>query len=923
MTPSLQAALDPATAPEQLRRLASSPQSEVRRAVAANPNTPEEVLGRLLVHFPEEVLGNPVLDLLLVVNPNLLAELPEFARNSLLGHPGASEGFARWAVKNGEINGLLSVLRNPAAPLELIEPLQRHPVFAVAEAAQMHVGLEASPLPSALWWADAPADTFELRGLVMSGLMPVWLAPRLVREPDVLLRQSLADSPYSTEEVLEALLFDEDEEVRKAARGNARVAAKSVELLRWLEGGGREEESDGITGVGTPFPFPLSPSSDPSPPPPADFPPFELLAKGHVWMRQLVARHAGCSGELLERFVADDDWRVRAAAAQNPRLGAEFLEALARDLDRDVRLAVAGRRDVPLATLERLCADEHEDVRKAALANPEAPRGLLELLERLQQGDTGLGAGDLERLSRHGHWAGQMVAAHPNAPAPTLERLAQEGDWHTRMAAARNPQAAPDLLALMAADHDPEVRQAVAAHPGVPVGSLGALCADDQPEVRVRVALNPATPASLLYRLARDEHWKVRQAVAANPQAAPDLLTDLAADPDRDVRQAVADNPAAPEAALERLFVGWFEGSGADVSRKELYRRLMGGDPGVGEHVLERLAVGDEWGRRLAARHPNTPDPRLWALASDEDWRVRVALSANPALSPDLLFKLSQDSDGDVRRGVVAHPLASELALDRLAADEQPDIRQQVARHPSASSFALGFLLGDEDESVRQEAARNPRTAPELKARFARAEAADPTLEVEFLEGLAVSNVYSRSLAAQNPATPPDLLRQLVADTDWRVRVALAHNRSLGEAEVQILAVDADHEVRQTLAKNPGVGQEVLSRLLSDLDENTRLNALRHPELDRRTLETHRARLLVSASRSRYPLNRALALSCAELPRQELVKVRHRTYPEWLVRYALTQNPNTPDSVLAELERDGNRRVVNAAKERRRKGNEP
>ena len=918
MNPSLQAAQNPATAPEQLRRLASHSEAAVRQAVAANPNAPEDVLVRLAAHFPQDVLANPVLDLLMVVNPNFLAEMPEYARNQLLGHPKASEGFARWAVKNGDVSALLSVLRNPNMPLGLIEPLQKHQVFPVAEAAQMHVSLEASPLPNALWWTDAPADTFELRGLVMSGLMPAWLAPRLVREPDTLLRQSLAESPYSTEEVLEALLFDEDEEVRKAARANPKQAAKSLALLEWLEGreGLRLRDSGLEKDVDlTPKPEPLSPSSTPQ-----DLPPLDLLARGHIWMRQLVARHRDCSVDLLERFVTDDDWRVRAAAAQNPKLAVGFLETLARDLDRDVRLAVAARGDIPAKVLERLCADEHPDVREAALVNPRASEGLLDLLQRLQQNDMTLSSSDLERLSQFGNWTGQMVAAHPNVPLTVLQRLAVEGDWNTRIAVARNPQTLPSLLAQMATDHDPEIRQAVAAHLRVPAESLEALATDDQPEVRVRVATSWHTPAALLHKLAHDEHWKVRQAVAANPNIAAELLITLAADPDRDVRQAVADNPNVPEVALELLFVGWFESVGLTLSRKELYCRLMAREASVSADWLSLLSERDEWGRRLAAQHPNTPDFSLWKLAADEDWRVRAALSSNPALSPDLLFKLAQDSDGDVRRGVVAHPQVSDLALDRLATDEQPDIRQQVAKHPSASSFALGFLLGDEDESVRQEASQNPHTPPELKARFARAESADPGLEIEFLESLVVSNVYSRTLAARNPSTPPDLLCQLARDSDWRVRIALAANSSLSDVEIQALASDTDHEVRQTLAKNPKVGQEVLSRLLSDLDENTRLNALRHPELDRRTLETHRARLLVSASRSRYPLNRALALSCAELPLQELLKVRHRTHPEWLVRYALTQNPNTPDAVLEALEQDGNRRVADGARGKRKEG---
>ncbi|MER3482561.1 MAG: hypothetical protein C4332_04820, partial [Meiothermus sp.] len=265
------------TAPEQLRRLASHPSPEVRRRVAGNPNTPEDVLYRLALHFPEQFLENPVLDLLLLVNPNLLAEMPGYTRRRILSHPKVGAGYLRWAAKYGDTDALLCIAQNPNTSAELLEPLLSNPVPAVAEAARLHVRFEASPWETALFWLEGDSDAVELQQMALTGLVPPWLTPRLAREPDPALRASLAASGSTPPQVLEALLLDEDEEVRRAARANPRTPQESLSLFARLERGEPAEA------------------------------PLELLARGHVWLRGLVARYPHTPEALLERFVSDED----------------------------------------------------------------------------------------------------------------------------------------------------------------------------------------------------------------------------------------------------------------------------------------------------------------------------------------------------------------------------------------------------------------------------------------------------------------------------------------------------------------------------------------------------------------------------------------------------------------------------------------
>ena len=65
---------NPSATPELLKELADSEEDFIRKNVAANPNTPMEILWWLGEEFPKEVLDNAVFPLLLLENPNLLEE---------------------------------------------------------------------------------------------------------------------------------------------------------------------------------------------------------------------------------------------------------------------------------------------------------------------------------------------------------------------------------------------------------------------------------------------------------------------------------------------------------------------------------------------------------------------------------------------------------------------------------------------------------------------------------------------------------------------------------------------------------------------------------------------------------------------------------------------------------------------------------
>lgn len=878
---ALHEATQVSTPPQRLARLATHPAAEVRRAVAANPNTPTPVLLRLAVHFPEEVLRNPVLDLLLLENPNLLAEMRPESRDRLLGSPACWPEFVRWALKQGEEGALLALCRNPLLPREALEALREHPSEKVRQAARLHLGLSAEEIPAEAALREVPteADSAQLFDALALELVPPWLLGRIAQAPDYALRQAVAAHPQAPPETLAQLLLDEAEEVRRAAAENPRTPQSARRFAHDL-------------WAGRPLPSER----------------LLELCERIPGLRPLLLPHPSFPPEALRNFAFDEDWRIRQAVARNPHLDRRLLRRLAQDPDRDVRKAVAANPAAPPDLLERLLCDADEEVRQVVLGNPAVPRQTLLWLERLRRADPSLSPELLARLALEKPWARRWAALHPALPEGVLESCAKDAEWQIRQAVAHNPNTPASVLALLATDLDHDVRQAVAQHPRTPPETLAALSQDENPEVRIRVARRSGLAPALLEQMAEDAHWMVRQAVAQNPATPPHVLRRLFEDADRDVRQAAGDNPALPLSAVQTLFAPFLEAVPS-------YRRIRAQRSPVDPAVLAHLGRGEEWGRRLAARHPDTPLQTLLELLSDENWRVRQALTHNPALPPELLALLAQDSDADVRQGVALHPSAPAEALLALARDEHLEVRRKAAQNPALPEEARLWLLLDEDEGLQAAVRRNPGLCARTLELARRALALQP-LEPIVLDQLARGSANCRRLAAANPSVPRAVLERLVGDSDWRVRQAAAHNPSTPPDLLATLAADTDRDVRQAVAAHPAVAREVLEGLLSDSDERVRRSAWRNPRTDEELRRLSKQRLLREGCRSRYSLNRAVALAHPEAPAAELRKVRNWAAGEWLVRYALAHNPSTPLEVLRYLAAlDGNRLVRQAARE--------
>jgi ABC-type xylose transport system substrate-binding protein len=114
-------ATNPNASPELLEELAKNRDKKIRQNLAANPNTPTQVLIKLGATFPFELLENPVFSLLLLENPNFLEEMPQETLLELLRCPSVPESFLEWAIsqKNSQIEQ--AVAENPGTPSTILE----------------------------------------------------------------------------------------------------------------------------------------------------------------------------------------------------------------------------------------------------------------------------------------------------------------------------------------------------------------------------------------------------------------------------------------------------------------------------------------------------------------------------------------------------------------------------------------------------------------------------------------------------------------------------------------------------------------------------------------------------------------------------------------------------------------------------------
>jgi hypothetical protein len=912
-------ASDPTTSPLRLGRLASSGNQGLRHAVAGNPNTPSEVLWWLSVRDASAVLKNKVLNFLILENPNFLAELPEFARLSLLRSAQAPPAWLDWVFAWGDHDSKVHALQNPNLAPEFLGTLEQKLLLeAGTEDSSKPGDSEASFLaflarghvnhPNKLEFQSATKtlhdllpslehDGEHLKDAVALGLVPTWLLEGLSLDDDSQLRLMLAkDSADQT--LLFHLCFDDDDEVRAAARANQKVSAVSLERLSRVENLQVLELLDIV-----------------------------LLETGGVQALTYLARNESVDLAILASLVSHSDWRVRQALALNPELSSELLEQIKDDEDKDVRMAVAQHPNASAALLEFLVGDAVEEVRLAVQANPNSNPAWNVLLEQVERGDEVVPLEALQSLCERGGWSRQLALKHPNLTLEQLEPYLTGDNWHDRVAAAHNPNLSAAMLEMLALDTDSDVRQAVAMHPNLTTGLFEKFVGNEQFEIRKSAALNPKIEADLLEVLAHDEHWAVRQAVAQHKTTTLKTLTLLLEDSDNDVRiaaravleiQEPSQTDSFGSANLLEFYRGWFEDQPYTHAKLEVERFLeeLGTlQTGCKNIQLENGEVQINllyWQGKPILEIPNDV---VSQLTRDAQWRVRQEVAAYPFASGMALARLCLDADSDVRTAAASNPNASKTMLCKLASDEVSSVRAAIVNRDDASLEALQLLCCDSEAEIRASALKHPNLPRSVAERFERLHALDSKLSASQLEELAQTTPTAHAWIAKHPNITTKLLEQLGWREHWRLREAAASNPKLERTVLEQLAGDTDLDVLRALARNSSTSNEVLLQLIAHSDSSVRRTALENKNLEAETLQRLRRACVRQGLRSMQVFNRVLALESGLVPTSELRKHRHLHAAHPAERIALCLNANLPDDARVILQTDANILVRSSALE--------
>lgn len=523
------------TPPDSLEKLSHNSDWSIRKAVAGNPNTPAEILIKLGARYPLVLLENPALDLILLVTPGLLSEMPEEMLCAIANREDCTPDMLRHIAENGRGGKLLmTLLQHAATPPDAIKNLHEGKPWILAEhhkipkeslrkiqpMARFHITQMPEPsieVAMAMFWSEVvgmnrnnkPRDwlLFEAADLPGDIRLEILAWNLLLNNPEIVVHNISFPAP-----MLEAI----------AATANKRLLtaiSKLPNVPEWLKGHSTsaqatasilKHEKESLANL---LPM-LKTKSNP--------------------IRLLMARHPLVEGkirpsEVLEKMANDDRKWVKRYVAQHPDTPAPVLGMLAGGKhtnnayrSADIRLVVAGNPNTPVGTLEELAKDYR--------------------LWHIVAGNPGTLATTLEQLAnKKGLEIARSLAENPNTPALALEKLAKSEFAEVLQALIRNPNTPTSALALITRPKNKWIFEKLVKHPKLDADLLGKLfklvkTAQKEgyrfscEECLVVIAKNPLTPEPALKYLAKEDDELVRKAVASNPGSPIPLLEKLTKD---------------------------------------------------------------------------------------------------------------------------------------------------------------------------------------------------------------------------------------------------------------------------------------------------------------------------------------------------------------------------------------------------------
>ncbi|MUG98516.1 hypothetical protein F7734_41975 [Scytonema sp. UIC 10036] len=904
-------ATNSSAAPQLLRELGYSADEITRRCVASNPNTPVEDLLELGTEFPEEFLNNPVLPLVVLENPNFLADMPQEALLIMLKHDAVPSWFLEWVAnldsdEHEEV--LLVLLIKPDVPQTALSKLSRSQNEVIAQAAKLHVNL-AGEMDEG--WEEAAKTALEMTQWNFSGqemllynvgIVPEFLASALPIFDDRNL--TIAQNPDTPPHILQSLVENTESRDYVAAyiveNPNAPAAA-----LKILLGDENHRIRDSVA---------CHPNT-----------PLSIL---QAYQQQLMTlKNPVTSAETLSELATSPWVEIRKGVAFHPNTPQAFLALLAQDENWQVKTAVALNMNTPCRVLEQLAHDESESVRAAVSYNPHTPEIALEKLyepyDSVFAEHPNISTNFLEKLAIHPQWGiREGVAKNHNTPVSVLEKLAKDPHEGVRVAVVGNPNTPQDAIATLKTDPDNGVRCAVVSRRyrdkeyslKPPIDSVFS----EYPKIlrtKARtMAVDIFVPALFVDSWMNDDRALLPLSTYQLQKISLEQLLEDVKSQDNKVRIGVAINPNTPLSLLEKLA----------IDEDDYVRRAVGTNLNASENILEQLGLDQNSDvREAVAYHPHTPVTTLTQLAEDRGWHIRKAVASHPNVPASVLNNLAEDATEEVKHAVfdkvkrffdnsefvsIFQKLAEELSIDS-------DFRSVIASHPNTPKSVLERLVKDK---CRKLIAANPNTPINVLVQLTRD--LDGSIERE-----AIANLWVR--LTLNSELPHNDLEQIIEIDDVQLKTAIARHPKTSTSILEQLAQHSSCYIRTTVAKHPNLSLSTLKQLLQDEDSYVRKAALatylqyfsESQNTPNSILEQWQVvqnpktppKVLVKLATSSWLLIREAVASHPQISTKLLHQLALDTCSE--VRFQVAQNSKTRANILQQLSQDKTDRVKIAA----------
>lgn len=709
------------TASNLLQQLADDEDAEVRRAVASNPNTPQDVLLTLGREFPDAIVANPIFNILLLENPESL-----FVRLSLARSSTSSETLVNLsALPDEEI--LCAIAENSNTPVATLAQLVQNPPQIYdyddpdgSEFDRLFTCVAKNPnTPASLLIRLANHSGGSVRYVVAEHPnTPVSILDRFADSSNVEMHRAILRNPNTPTMTLERLAGQEVKETRDRVKMHPNVSEMAIAIVNFMD---EKPET----------PLHLLPT-------------FATHSRPAV--RRLVAAHPHTPSTVLDQLSLDLDDGVRHKVGEHPNASATALEHVAewlvtkhqqsspsnRQGYEHSAIALVKRSNITSKVLETLLRMGVIKVAVAIAACKAAPpETLLKFIESEEQ------------FQEPSFWS--ILAGNPNTPVEGLEIL------FSRLELARDSQRG---------------LYEIARHPNVSVQLLKKLAPRclQNPNLCSLMLKNPTMPGELLRWLANHPHIKetynAEALIAEHPNTPVDLLLRFVTDPSVYIRQGLASNINAPVAILETL---------ADDEDESVHANLLA-NPSTPVDILERFAAhlqNERFGESLI-NNPGTPAKLLALLVDAPNRKIRQGVAAHPNASADTVMKLAADQNYLVRQAILQRSDLTESVIETLAektfaqAEADKPERMDEWNVPGGRAMTLSEMLRA-STAGKAFAQADPQEQDKIDEANVSGKAAHPVSSVQ--EGLAKTN-YGDILEglASHPKTPVHILEKLATN---------------------------------------------------------------------------------------------------------------------------------------------------------------